>query len=82
LVVYDPDLQLAMDVLPYEDAHAQERVLMKSIVESATAGDLWIADRNFCSGPILCGLARRGASFLIREHGVNFISVRPSAAEK
>ena len=71
LVVYDPDRQLVVDVLPYEDAHAQERVLMRSILESATAGELWIADRNFCSGPILCGFIHGGACFLIREHAVN-----------
>lgn len=71
LVVYDPDRQLAVDVLPYEDAHTQERVLMRTILETATGGDLWIADRNFCTRPILCGLMQRGASFLIREHGVN-----------
>ena len=71
LVVYDPDRQLVVDVLPSEDAHTQERVLMKEILETATVGDLWIADRNFCTGPILCGLLQRGANFLIREHGVN-----------
>jgi IS4 transposase len=69
LVVYDPDLQLAVDVLPYEDAHAQERVLMKAIVSTARAGDLWLADRNFSTRAILCGLIERGAHFLIREHG-------------
>lgn len=69
LVVYDPDLQLAVDVLPCEDAHAQERMLMKAIVSTATAGDLWLADRNFCTRTILCGLIERGAHCLIREHG-------------
>lgn len=71
LVVYDPDLQLAVDVLPCEDAHTQERVLMKTIVSTAQQGDLWIADRNFCTAAILCGLMARAARFLIREHGAN-----------
>jgi IS4 transposase len=71
LVVYDPDLQLAVDTLPCEDAHTQERVLMKTIMNTAQVGDLWMADRNFCTGPILCGLMERGAHFLIREHAVN-----------
>jgi len=70
-VVYDPDLQLAADVLPCEDAHTQERVLMRTILETAAKGDLWIGDRNFCTGGILCGFIEREAHFLIREHGRN-----------
>ena len=69
LVVYDPDLDMAVDVLPWEDAHSQERMLMSALISSAQAGDLWIADRNFCTRAILCGLIERGAHFLIREHG-------------
>ena len=71
LVVYDPDLQLAVDVLPCEDAHTQERVLMRTIVQTAEKGDLWIGDRNFSTGGILCGFIEREANFLIREHGRN-----------
>lgn len=71
LVVYDPDLQLAVDVLPCEDAHTQERVLMSTIVQTAAKGDLWIGDRNFSTRVILCGFIEREASFLIREHGSN-----------
>lgn len=71
LVVYDPDLDMAVDVLPWEDAHSQERMLMSVLISSAQAGDLWIADRNFCTRAILCGLLERGAHFLIREHGAS-----------
>lgn len=71
LVVYDPDLQLAVDVLPCEDAHTQERLLMKVLMQTAQRGDLWIADRNFCTRAILCGLIEPGAHFLIREHARN-----------
>jgi len=53
LVVYDPDLDMAVDVLPWEDAHSQERMLMSALISSAQAGDLWIADRNFCTRAIL-----------------------------
>ena len=71
LVVYDPDLQLAVDVLPCEDAHTQERVLMRTIVQTAAKGDLWIGDRNFSTSGILCGFIEREAHFLIREQGRN-----------
>src|SRR5262249_25567935 len=32
-------------------------------------GDLWIADRNFCTVDFLQGLTRRHAHFIIRRHG-------------
>jgi IS4 transposase len=71
LVVYDPDLQLIVDLLPWEDAHTQERVIMQELMDRVMAGELWIADRNFCCAPILLGLMERGAHFLVREHGAN-----------
>jgi IS4 transposase len=71
LVVYDPDLDTAVDILPWEDAHSQERMLMNALLSSAQPGDLWIADRNFSTRTIVCGLIGRGAHFLIREHGAS-----------
>jgi hypothetical protein len=40
-------------------------------METAAPGDLWIGDRNFSTGGILCGFIARKANFLIREHGRN-----------
>jgi IS4 transposase len=71
LVVYDPDLGMILDMLPWEDAHAQERLIMQELLPSATEGDLWIADRNFCCAPILLGFIERDAYFLVREHAIN-----------
>src|SRR5664279_5552629 len=47
LVVYDPDRCLVIDVLPSEDGHAGERVLMAALVLTAMPGELWIGDRAF-----------------------------------
>jgi IS4 transposase len=71
LVVYDPDIELVLDVLLWEDAHAQERLIMQTLLPRATEGELWIADRNFCCAPILLGFIERGAYFLVREHAIN-----------
>jgi IS4 transposase len=71
LVVYDPDLGLVVDVLPWEDAHTQERVLMKELIEKAVKGELWLMDRNFCTGPVICGFIERESHFLVREHAAN-----------
>lgn len=69
LVVYDPDLELVVDIEPCEDAHAQERTVMASLLARAQAGQLWIADRNVSTRTILCGWQARGCGFIVREHG-------------
>lgn len=69
LVVYDPDSGLVIDLLPCEDAHAQERACMGPILERALPGELWIADRNFSTRTILTGWHQHGSAFIVREHG-------------
>lgn len=71
LVVYDPELDLVSDLVACEDAHAQERAVMREVLERVGPGELWLADRQFCSSAILSGIASRGAKFLIREHASN-----------
>jgi hypothetical protein len=68
LVVLDPRLMLATDVILCEDGHAQERSLLDQIVPMVAPKDLWIADRNFCTTDFLFGIARRNGSFVIRQH--------------
>jgi IS4 transposase len=68
LVVYDPDLDMVVDLVPCEDAHAQERSLMEAAQSQAQPGDLWIADRNFSTRRIFYGLHGRGCHFIVREH--------------
>ena len=68
LVVLDPRLMLATDVVLCEDGHAQERSLLDRVLAIVAAKDLWIADRNFCTTDFLFGIARRDGSFVIRQH--------------
>lgn len=68
LVVLDPALGLAIDVICCEDGHAQERSLLDSILETIADRDVWVADRNFCTTGFLFGIAKRGGSFVIRQH--------------
>jgi hypothetical protein len=68
LVVLEPAFGLVTDVVCGEDGHAQERSLVGPILEAVRAGELWVADRNFCTTGILCGIASRGGSFAIRQH--------------
>ena len=68
LVVLDPRLMLATEVVLCEDGHAQERSLLDQILALVAAKDLWVADRNFCTTDFLFGIARRDGSFVIRQH--------------
>jgi IS4 transposase len=68
LVVYEPMAGLVRDVFLCEDGHAQERSLFGEVLQTVHAGDLWIADRNFCTREFLCSIDTRGAFFIIRQH--------------
>jgi IS4 transposase len=68
LVVLDPDLMLVVDAIPCEDGHAQERSLLDQVEATVQPGDLWIADRNFCTTGFVFGAHRRGGRFVIRQH--------------
>src|SRR5215210_6808246 len=69
LVVYDADGGLVTDILPSEDAHQSERAAVADLLDSAEPGQLWIADRQFCTRTVLLGWQAAQASFLVREHG-------------
>ena len=69
LVVLDPQRMLITDVVLCEDGHAQERSMTEAILELVRPGDLWIKDRNFCTTAFLFGIARRGGTFVTRQHG-------------
>ena len=79
LVVYDPDVDLVIDLVPCEDGHASERGLLPAALESATKGQLWMGDRHFCTSPAIRMATDHGAAVLFREHGAhpNPLSVGP-----
>jgi hypothetical protein len=69
LVFYDPRFDLMTDVIPCEDAYAQERSLLDQALSCISARDCILADRNFCTSGFLFSLRGRGAFFVIRQHG-------------
>jgi IS4 transposase len=69
LVVLDQQRMLITEVLLSEDGHAQERSLIAQVLQHVRADQLWIEDRNFCTLGLMFGLARRGAAFVVRQHG-------------
>jgi IS4 transposase len=66
LAVFEPATGLVLDYIPCEDAYTQERALLDRV--AVGAGQLWIADRNFCVRTFLGRVASCGAFFLVRRH--------------
>jgi hypothetical protein len=69
LVVLDQPTMTVTDIQLCEDGQAQERTLLAAVLPAVKAGDLWIADRNFCTLAFLFGIKAQGACFAIRQHG-------------
>ena len=69
LVVLDQQRMLITEVILSEEGHAQERSLIPQVLQRVEADQLWIEDRNFCTLGLLFGMARRGAVFVVRQHG-------------
>ncbi|NRB41770.1 MAG: hypothetical protein HRU20_25415 [Pseudomonadales bacterium] len=68
LVVYDPALEMAVDVFPCEDGHAQERSLLDRVLCTVESGDIFVMDRNFCVRKFLANIASRKGYFICRHH--------------
>lgn len=82
LVVFDPELDLVIDVFPCEDGHTQERALLNQIIPTIKANDAWIGDRNFCVLSFLFGMAKKDAFFIIRQHkGLPFDEISPMRSQ-
>lgn len=71
LCVLDPVRQMIVDFVPCEDGHAQERGLLEAIIDDLQPGQVWIADRNFCTAALLWELHGNQSFFVIREHAQN-----------
>ena len=68
LVVYDYATDLISALVVCEDGDASERRLMPQLLPKLRAGDLIMADRNFCTAVFLQGLVDHQCAFLIRHH--------------
>jgi len=69
LVVFDPQLGMAVDVFPCEDGHAQERSLLLAVAVTIQAQDVYVMDRNFCVLEFLFNFHKKSAFFVARQHG-------------
>ena len=75
VVLYEYATGLVRRVLPWENAHTNERALMGRVAEWVEADDLILADRNFCTPEFLGAVAGRGGAFLVRHHAGTSLAV-------
>jgi hypothetical protein len=75
LVLYEYATGLIRRVLPWEDAHTNERALMKFVASWVEPKDLILADRNFCTGEFLATVAAQRGAFLVRHHAGTSVQV-------
>ncbi|OWK45568.1 transposase [Fimbriiglobus ruber] len=68
LVVYEPGVGLATDLVLCEDAYPQERALLTQLLPRVQANDVFVADRNFCTVRFVFGVPGRKAFVLVRQH--------------
>jgi Transposase DDE domain len=68
LVVFDPQHEVITTLFPEPDAYTQERALLGRVLATIQPGELWIADRNFCTKGWWWELHQRQAMGLLREH--------------
>jgi hypothetical protein len=69
LAVLDQEHMTVTDVFLTEDGHAQERALLGEIDPLVRKGEVWVADRNFCTLGFLGAIKGRGGFFVLRQHG-------------
>ena len=68
LVIFDPELDIAIDVIPCEDGHAQERSLLSMVLSTVEKNDVLVEDRNFCVLSFLFGISLAEGYFVVRQH--------------
>lgn len=69
LAMLDTRLGLFVDVACHPDAYACERKVVLPILQRLEKGALYLADRNFCDGPLIEQFLRAETFFIVRHHG-------------
>lgn len=69
VAMLDTRLEMFVNVACDPDAYACERRAVLPLLENLEKGALYLADRNFCDGPLIERFVRAGAFFILRHHG-------------
>ena len=68
LALFDSRLEMFVDVACEADAYTCERKIVLPLLEHLEPGALYLADRNFCDGPLIECFLRGQAFFILRHH--------------
>lgn len=68
LVVFTPETHVVVAVLPCEAAYRPERELLKALSGLMAAGQVWLADRNFCTARFFAQAHAQQARGVVRHH--------------
>ena len=69
LAMLDTRLEVFVGVACDPDAYACERKVVLPLLENLEQGALYLADRNFCDGPLIDRFVRQESFFILRHHG-------------
>jgi IS4 transposase len=69
LCILDPQRKLIEDVIACEDGHANERSLIRQLLERVRPKQCWIADSAYSTMDFMFGVADRKSHFIVRQHG-------------
>lgn len=75
---------LVLDVLPWEDAHANEKEVLAAYQLDLSEPDVVVADRQFCANTVMNLLNAQKAKFIIRHNasvGVHVVKERRSCGK-
>jgi len=73
VVVYDLRTGVCDRVAVDEDAYASEKGLAEALLQEAGAGEVYVADRGFCTCRLMGQLLEREAFFVFREHAYDLV---------
>jgi len=69
LAMLDTRLEMFVDVACHPDAYACERKVVLPLMQNLKQGALYLADRNFCDGPLIERFVLSKSFFILRHHG-------------
>jgi len=69
LAMLDTRLEMFVDVACDPDSYACERKVVLPLLGHLKKGALYLADRNFCDGPLINHFLERESFFILRHHG-------------
>ena len=69
VTLFDTRSAMFVDVECEADAYRCERKIVEPMLDRLEAGAVYLADRNFCDGPLISGFIKAGAFYVVRHHG-------------